>query len=303
MVILTVLHNRQLKDSVYREKFLKHCQKESIRIKNILANIKEKQNNNTSQQDQNVHTKTKEGHEDDEYYKQTQAYQECDCDGRTPLLIAAINGSGDEVLKLLISKDVDLEKCDSQDRSALYLACKGGRETTVIYYYRIVAQKLCIIEAVDCRNRTALHVSCKKETSKQLNFLLENESIINKQDNDGNCPLHIACKRGDNEIVNILILNGADVDCRNNAGRQPLHIACSKGHYEIVDLLLKKHAQINNQDNEGTTPLLTACKIGQAQITRLLLQNKADGSICDNDKRSTLHSLHERTRGHRSGSA
>lgn len=312
------LHNRQLKDSVYREKFLKHCQKESIRIKNILANIKEKQNNNTSQQDQNVHTKTKEGHEDDEYYSKLQQMDkqytisvgipliqsviegyidivsfllEMGSDinvshtfGRSSLYIAAVLNRTD-IVKLLIEKNADLSLRNHKGRSALYVSCKYGHDDIVKELLKAKHD----ISQCDDEQSTPLHAASMEGHDRVVQLLLDKKHSADPLDSQYRTPLFLASERGHTEVVSSLIHVGSNISLRNKTGWSPLFAACKSNGKAVIELLLRANASISECDCDGRTPLLIAAINGSDEVLKLLISKDVDLEKCDSQDRSALY--------------
>lgn len=312
------LHNRQLKDSVYREKFLKHCQKESKRIKNILANIKEKQNNNTSQKDQNVQAITKEGHEKDKYYinlkqwdKQyttsigiplIQSVIEGYIDivsflvemgsninvthtfGRSSLYIAAVLNHT-EIVKLLIEKNADISMRNHKGRSALYVSCKYG-------YDKIVKELLKAkhdISQCDDKQSTPLHAASMEGHDRVVQLLLDKKHSADPLDSQYRTPLFLASERGHTEVVSLLIHAGSNISLRNKTGWSPLFAACKNDEKAVAELLLRANASLSECDCDGRTPLLIAAMNGSDEVLKLLILEDVDLDKCDSQDCSALY--------------
>ena len=85
-------------------------------------------------------------------------------------------------------------------------------------------------------------------------FLLDNHSVANTQDNDGNTPLHCA---EDHEIVRLLLEDGgANPNIPNEAGICAIHLAVRRRDYKSLKALIDHRASVNVADDESwRTPL------------------------------------------------
>ena len=215
--------------------------------------------------------------------------------GYKPLHIAASKGH-EELVKYLISKDVDIDgRAESDDTTPLHQAAGGGHKSVC----EILTQNGADINSI-CKFGSPLDVSIhfnQDETAellkrlgakhKNLYFAVRSndeksvmELLSNGEDVDSrnnpleNTPLIYASFKGYYNIVKLLIINGADVSMMVNK-KTALLAAASKGHLEIVDILIKNDAYINplslNYDlGKPETPLDAALGNGFTEVTDLL---------------------------------
>lgn len=147
-------------------------------------------------------------------------------DGDTPL-ITAIQLKHDGIVKLLLSRDADVNKAGRVGVTPLMLAAKDGN--------------LDMVKA-----------------------LLERGADVHAQDAVyGESALHYLAQSKDADkatsICDLLLEKGADVNARNKADLTPLHAASARGTQLMAAHLLSKGALLNARGGkEGVTPLIYA---------------------------------------------
>nr|XP_034330634.1 uncharacterized protein LOC105344498 isoform X7 [Crassostrea gigas] len=208
----------------------------------------------------------------------------CNKNGATPLYIACQNGHNSTV-QLLLSNGADLNLCDEDGTSPLFVACQNGHNSTV---------KLLLSNGADinlCREDgvSPLSIACFNGHDSTVPLLLSNGADINLCLKDGTSPLYIACQNGHNSTVQLLLSNGADIILCIEDGTSPLSVACFNGHDSTVQLLLSNGADINLRNKNGATPLSLACFNGHNSTVQLLLSNGADINLCLKDGTSPLY--------------
>ena len=85
-----------------------------------------------------------------------------------------------------------------------------------------------IYELLDLKGQTALHVAAESGEKEVVEFFLkrpEFESLINKQDKEGNTPMHLAANNGHIELACLLRRRGIGVDLN----------ATNKGGFTAMD--------------------------------------------------------------------
>ncbi|XP_071124008.1 uncharacterized protein [Mytilus edulis] len=161
-------------------------------------------------------------------------------------------------------------------------------------------------------------------------FFMQDNSMINQQDSDGNIPLHLACMKGHNEIVKELVKKKSIINIANNEGLKPfvyaceneaiqvakvmlhqcakwinvnekfprrknrtvLHIVSAKGCTHFVLLLLAYKAHVDERDENGCTPLHLA---SSSAVVKALLDVNANINQVDSFGRSPLYSACSKT--------
>ena len=116
---------------------------------------------------------------------------------------------------------------------------------------------------------TPFSISIKYNSSKILNFLLENNIKIN--DIEGFYPLIYASKEGFEEIIKILSKSKQiNINYRDKFGWTSLLFAIDKGYFNICKILIQNGADINLSSNYGFSPLHAALNRGYEEISNYL---------------------------------
>lgn len=103
--------------------------------------------------------------------------------------------------------------------------------------------------------KSPLHLAVLNSDIASAKYLLQNHSVANTQDDDGNTPLHYAEA---SEMVQILLEIGkANPNIPNEAGICAIHVAIRRRDVESVKLLIQYRANVNVADNnmKWWTPL------------------------------------------------
>jgi ankyrin repeat protein len=161
--------------------------------------------------------------------------------GYQDLMEAVVISGKDEILRLLMDNNVDMNLASDDGWTALFFA--------------------------------AVH-----EHESMVEMLLSPSSgvIINQKDVHGCTALLCAAEMYDDRITKMLIQSGADVNCLNDEGFSPLHKAAAMGRRVNARLLLNANANIEATDEEGITPLRRAFENGHDDVVRLLLNRGAN---------------------------
>lgn len=116
---------------------------------------------------------------------------------------------------------------------------------------------------------------CLRQSTKELQFLLDSGCDVNAQTIAGLSPLHAAIKNNDVAAIKLLLEKGANVNLTDKAGRTPLHFAINCGK-EVIQLLNDKGTNIDAIDKDKFTPLMYAAQYGNAELARTLLEIGTD---------------------------
>ena len=101
----------------------------------------------------------------------------------------------------------------------------------------------------------------KGDTEKVREFISKSDSrlIIEAVDERKQSPLHLCSQRGHITLVEYLLLKGFNPNARDRTLKTPLHLACQYGHEVIADALIKYGALIEVKDSCGRSPFHYAC--------------------------------------------
>lgn len=193
--------------------------------------------------------------------------------GQTGLMLASQNGKIDMV-ELLITFKVDLDKVDKDSSTALHYAC--------IRNYDIIVTMLIFSGAnLNIANRKGItplmYAICEHKFPIAIQLL--NHSVeIERPCSNGSTPLIYACQfwRKNNELVNTLL------------SRYPL-VSLDTGSKTIT-----RQNYVNHQDNKGNTALHYAIRYGyQNNVYLELLKRGANPHLKNNLGKSVMDILEE----------
>src|SRR3989441_614263 len=209
--------------------------------------------------------------------------------GATPLQLAATNGNGAMIEKLIkagADPNVPLTKYGD---TALMMAARTGKPDAIKALVDNGAQ----INAVETwGGTTALMWAVSESHPDAATLLIDRGANVNarskivpseggraaskngnivavprdllpgeKQKKDyygGFTPLHFAVRQGDMESTRRLVAAGADVNAVSADGKEPLALAVYNGNYEIASFLIDNKADVNHADAEKFTALFWA---------------------------------------------
>ena len=243
--------------------------------------------------------------------------------GRTPLQIAAANGTID-VVRVLLEHGANVGAQDSEGITALHLAayCRAliMRNKGDVDIVRVLLEHGANVGAQDSEGRTALHIAADSRSPLMgdragfdiARVLLEHGANVGAQDSEGSTALHLAADsrspsvgyRAGVDIIRVLLEHGANVGAQDSEGRTALHLAADsrsplmgdRGVVDIVRVLLEHGANVGAQDSEGRTALHLAADSGSlsmwdrgcADIVRVLLEHGANVGVKDNQGRTAF---------------
>lgn len=198
----------------------------------------------------------------------------CDHDGKTPLYLAAENGHIERVEELLFTDANPNSVNKLNGYSPLTIAAANGHTEIV---------ELLLATNGDPNQRlpngqTMLYRAAECDNLKMVNILLKagaNKSRL-ACELEGWSPLMAAAERGHLDIVKALLTAEVDPDIVSSIGVTALFLAAHMGHLEIVKALLAKQANPNIIQKDGFTALAAATLKNHGKIVELLLEANAD---------------------------
>lgn len=149
---------------------------------------------------------------------------------------AIYQGDIDSISKLVAQSSVDeLEKQTSAGVSPLHMAINLARIDIV----KLLLTKEIDVDSTDNRGNTPLHYAIAKDRLDILKLLLGKEADVEAQNKEGITPLHQASYTGSIKMVTYLIDRGAQVDTLNNQGNTACQIALARSNMKVVSLLME----------------------------------------------------------------
>ncbi|XP_078228871.1 coiled-coil domain-containing protein 144A-like isoform X2 [Callithrix jacchus] len=174
--------------------------------------------------------------------------------------------------RVLVPGGPGVDKRDSENRTALHLACTSGHPAVVA----LLVDRKCQLNCFDSNKRTALikAVQCRKEECATI--LLDGGADPDLPDIYGNTALHYAVHNEDESLAEKLLSYSTNKEAKNENDLTPLLFAVSGKRQQMVELLLERGANLLAVDKCQRTALILAVQCGSANIVSLLLQQQID---------------------------
>jgi len=210
--------------------------------------------------------------------------------GRTPLILASLNGHEGIIRLLLEKRGANINTKERSGQTPLSCAAGSGREEIVKL---LLACKEVNPELRDNFGHTPLSYAAMRAKEGVVELLLQHEGVNPEpRDNSGRTPLAMAATAIDGEGAVKLLLEREEVnpESQDNFGPTPLSHAAESGREGVVKLLLERE-EVNpeSQDNSGRTPLSHAAESGREGVVKLLLEREeVNPESQDNSGRTPL---------------
>ena len=189
-----------------------------------------------------------------------------------PLHFAAL-GRRVEVLRLLVERKADLESRDEQGRTPLVVAAREMAGPDVV---RTLLDLGARIDSTDRFGDTALSLAAWRGSADVVSLLLERNSPLPISTGKGRQILEFAVSTGLADLFSRMAEKGADLNLEIGNSATLLHAAAEGGSVRILEILLGKGLDINRRDDNGWTPLHFAADMGRAPAIELLMSRGAD---------------------------
>ncbi len=190
----------------------------------------------------------------------------------TPLHFAVL-GRQVEALRLLAESKADLESRDEQGRTPLVVAAREMAGPDVVRALLDLGAK---IDVVDRFGDTALSLAAWRGSADVVSLLLQRKAAFSVNTPDGRQLLGFAVSTGLADLFALMAEKGADMGFDTEYGRSLLHAAAEGGSVPILELLVGKGLDINRKDAYGWSPLHFAVDMGRTAAVESLLSKGAD---------------------------
>ncbi len=170
------------------------------------------------------------------------------------LIDASISCDIEEV-KRLLEKGANVNKLEKDtNRTALIIAVDHNRNDIV----KLLLQKNADVNHKDVTGRTALMYAIENNNTEIVKLLLNSGADVNQTNKAGQTALIIAVNHNRNDIVKLLLQKNADVNHKDATGKTALNYAVIYRNEEIIKLLT--NSRIESQKDEEKTTLMGANK-------------------------------------------
>ena len=180
----------------------------------------------------------------------------------------------DEIIRMLLKTNLDLEAKDKEGRTALLWAAATGKVNLIKLLLTGRTHNNANIKATNNRGKTALHLAVESKTNRLalVKTLLEYGANVHAESDGGWTALLNAADKGYDDIASVLLHWGANVNARTlNNKVTGLHWCARNGHIDVVKLFLQQPGVLrDSKDSSGETPLLGAAQNGHIDIVNLL---------------------------------
>lgn len=198
----------------------------------------------------------------------------CDSDGRTALFLAVYSGRLDLVQLLL---DAGASPHASAE-SVMVLACMGGDLAIVRALYLHGAR---IHNEYIGPHISPLYAACKMGHFDVVQWLVHHGAWLDDVDDDGATPFMVAAGYARLRIVQLLASMGASVQRATPSGLSTAYYAAYSGHVRLLEFFLTQRIALRDADGNPSNLLDAAVRGDQLRVATYLLEtvNLADEHI------------------------
>ena len=208
-------------------------------------------------------------------------------DGDTILHVAVSSNCSKETLQCIMHHGAVVNAVNSNNETALFLACGSGQEESVKVLLNNAADPNIPESAEGYRSlHAAVHGNCNSEILQEI----ANKAYVDAQTVYGETALFFACLFRQQNSVKVLLKTGADPNIATAVGKTSLHAAVTAGcSKKIIQAIIKHGADVNVADSQSVTPLLLACERGALETINVLINAGAHINITDSYGETWIH--------------
>lgn len=200
---------------------------------------------------------------------------------------AAAQGGHEEVIRLCVEYEAELNTAAEEGWTALHWAAHAGHTAVVA----LLAEAGAKLDKSNFEGWTALHIAAHAGHGEAVEALLELGATLNAVDKEGWPALHWAAHEGQAHSAMTLLKRGAVPAWADKAGWSAMHVTCRHGHVSILQPLLHYggagQLEAATSDSQHT-PLHLAALHGHAPVVMALLDKGAQLEALDRSRRSAL---------------
>ena len=172
-----------------------------------------------------------------------------DAKGLYPIQTAVLNGQVDHC-KELVNQGAKLHVEDKQKRTLMHLAAEAGH-CEMIEWLNGQSEFLSI---KDSEGKTPLASGVAAGNTEAVRLLLQLGADKNVRIR-GNTLLHLALSKGTYALIDLLLQYDSVLEVENDEGHTPLQLAVLSGRKDLADYLYGRGASLNRKNKLQETPL------------------------------------------------
>ncbi|EGU89314.1 hypothetical protein FOXB_00267 [Fusarium oxysporum f. sp. conglutinans Fo5176] len=174
--------------------------------------------------------------------------QRKDNDGRYPIHWAASSNNLDIVQLLANQRSFDADVQDESGWSPLMISASVPEGESVV---KLIMSKDADVNLKNSAGQTALHFVASKKNLDIARVLIDNGASTRVRDRRGQYPIHRAAAVGSVPMVTLLLKNRSPLNPADNEGFTPLHHAIAEGHGKKT--LCRRRQKATNLCSPGDT--------------------------------------------------
>ncbi len=181
-------------------------------------------------------------------------------------------------VKDMIGKDAALvDTKDANGRTPLHIAAANGS----VAMAELLIEKGAGLGKKDLLGNTPLHAAVDGDQKNMVELLIAKGAEIDGFNGDRHTPFMLAARNtGNVEIGRMLLRSGADLNTKDGFDYKPLNWSAFFGHREFIDFLLDNKAAFDLTGAKGMEILRKAAQCGAARLFQAIAE-KGDNLLAD----------------------